>query len=589
MSKFNTPAAARSRAQRGTSPLGAASPTASDARTHEGGAAYSRDARSELFLATSAAFVAEDSFYELAADRLDRVARLVDTIVGESDGLDWLVDFVTWLRGEGNMRTAPGVLAAEVARAASSLDIRPRVPDSRPQRPRSAVRRIADAACQRADEPGEIKAYWDARAYGTMPRALQRGLADAAARLYTEYATLKYDSPTNAVRFGDIVSLYRPTPPPGRSALFKHLIERRHPGWRVTPDSDALLRHEPLDADALPMLAERDLLNAVPVEQRRAMLLDNGSELAARMRAAGATWEWLSGWLADGQGMDAAAWKAALPHMGYMARLRNLANFDRQGMDDETAAIVGMMLANREQVAKSRQFPFRFLSAYRNVPSDRWSFPLSKALDYSLGNIPEMPGDTLVMIDTSASMQSSMGVKPSRGRRPGATTPRPIDRVDAAALFGLAVANRNPGRVDVYGFADHAYQFDVTPGASVLREMAHFVRTIGTAGHGTMIEESTGAAYRRKRDGKYARVFVFTDEQSFGSDHWGYRRDWSSTRIPDSVPIYAFNLAGYAAGILPAGRNGRYQLGGLTDATFRMVSTLERGGATGWPWQDDAR
>ena len=34
-----------------------------------------------------------------------------------------------------------------------------------------------------------------------------------------------------------------------------------------------------------------------------------------------------------------------------------------------------------EQVAKSRQFPFRFLSAYRAVPSLRWAYPLEKALN----------------------------------------------------------------------------------------------------------------------------------------------------------------------------------------------------------------
>jgi hypothetical protein len=46
-------------------------------KTHEGGAGYARDARSELFLRATGSFVGEDSFYEGAEVRDDRLRDLV--------------------------------------------------------------------------------------------------------------------------------------------------------------------------------------------------------------------------------------------------------------------------------------------------------------------------------------------------------------------------------------------------------------------------------------------------------------------------------------------------------------------------------
>ena len=46
-------------------------------RTYEGGAAYERDAESDLFLLSATNMVGEDTFYERAADRDARFAALV--------------------------------------------------------------------------------------------------------------------------------------------------------------------------------------------------------------------------------------------------------------------------------------------------------------------------------------------------------------------------------------------------------------------------------------------------------------------------------------------------------------------------------
>jgi TROVE domain len=93
----------------------------------------------------------------------------------------------------------------------------------------------------------------------------------------------------------------------------------------------------------------RDELAALPVDERRA------APDPARLRSAGMTWEAVAGWL---QGpMDAAAWTALIPTMGYVALLRNLRNFDEAGVPDDVASTVAARLAGPEQVARSTDEP----------------------------------------------------------------------------------------------------------------------------------------------------------------------------------------------------------------------------------------
>lgn len=43
-------------------------------------------------------------------------------------------------------------------------------------------------------------------------------------------------------------------------------------------------------------------------------------------------------------------------------------------------------------------------SPHEQAPSLRWGHALDKALQASLGNLPALPGRTLILVDTSASM-----------------------------------------------------------------------------------------------------------------------------------------------------------------------------------------
>src|SRR5205807_474387 len=101
----------------------------------------------------------------------------------------------------------------------------------------------------------------------------------------------------------DVIELAHPSPRDDRqSALFRWLLDRRH-------HDDAVA-----DQSVLPVLAATAELDAVPIDERRAVLRERGPAVLAD---AGVSWERLSGWLPGG--LDADAWEAVIPSMGVMA------------------------------------------------------------------------------------------------------------------------------------------------------------------------------------------------------------------------------------------------------------------------------
>src|SRR3989304_2741089 len=92
--------------------------------------------------------------------------------------------------------------------------------------------------------------------------------------------------------------------------------------------------------------------------------------------------------------LDATAGEAFPPGLGSMAILRILGTLDEAGLSNETAEAVARKLMDPAEVRVSRQFPLRFISAAREVRSLRWAWPLERALQLSLDNIPELNGRT---------------------------------------------------------------------------------------------------------------------------------------------------------------------------------------------------
>lgn len=530
-------------------------------KTGEGHLGYERKDKSALFLLAAGSLGGEDKFYESGNASTARLKELVRKVAVKD--AEWTAKFLKWLRSEGNIRTAAVVGAIEAADAMVKAGI-------------TGGRQIVASVLQRADEPGEAMAYWLATRGRKvpMPKAIKRGIADGALKLYNEYSFQKYDSSRSAVRFGDVIEMTHP-------AITRAVAEGIFPDELVGEVelgkvSDEHLRRDEKINDWL--VRTPDLFRwAIEVRQGRntepaetLVMIRAMRELRRRfektpriilqsenLKAAGMNWEDALSMAGD-KLPKGEVWKAMLPQLGYMALIRNLRNLDEHGVKDADVAEAIARISSPAQVRRSRQLPYRFYSAYKNAPSLRWGHALDVALNESLQNIPVLGGRTLVLIDTSGSMSGT--------NLSGKST---MTYQEVAGLFGIALGLKN--EADVWMWASSAKLFQ-TKGTSVLRNLEEYQRQNGLVGHGTDLDQAITKAYV---PGKYARMVVISDMQVM---------PYRAGVLPTDIPSYFFNLAGYrAAAVQTKGRV--YELGGLTDHTFKMIPMLEAGETGQWPWE----
>lgn len=527
MAKFN--AASKTR-------TGVQSPVKSVAQTTnaKGAVAYERDLFGELFLLSVANMVGEDRFHESATERDDRFETLSRAAAVQNPS--WFIGFVGWLRNEAFMRSASLVAAVEGAKAlyeAGALNGTPRA--------------IVAASQARADEPGEVFAYYESKYGKNFPAFLKKGVADGARKLYNEYSLLKYDTDSKGYRFADVLQLsHAKAGNPTQNDLFSLALDRRYANVTDVPAS-------------LTMVNAREGLMKTDVSARKGLL---NSTL---LKDAGMTWEALSGWL---QGpMDAEAWESVVPSMGYMALLRNLRNFQQADVSAPVMKSVLAKLADPAQVAKSKQFPFRFLAAYQaNKNNLKISAALEEALEASLSNVPTLSGRTLILVDRSGSM---FGHHRSDSE---------LTMADKAAIFGSALALRaeNADLVQfgsAWGGRKPYEAVDFRKGDSLLPMLGKFRDMGGT---------ETYSAVKGSFKG-HDRVIIITDEQ-YDSYGWGARQGDPSDAVPANVPLYTWNLEGYKAGG-KSGNQKRHTFGGLTDKAFSQIPLIEAGQQARWPWE----
>lgn len=498
-------------AKPGPTNIGPAQPTT----THQGGTGWNPgDPHVELFNAAVSGMLA-DQFYETGDQRIERIVQLV-----KACNPGWLAQFVPWLRTGAGMRSASVVIAAEYAHAGHPWS-----------------RQVVDSALQRADEPGEILAYWSKRYGRPIPSRVKRGVADAVRRLYNERSLLAYDGGGRGWRFGDVLELVHPIPiAEWQSTLFRYALDRRRHPTETTVRA------------ALPTVHAVLSLMDVPEDERRACLTALPD---------GFTWERLAGWLPGG--MDAAAWETMIPRMGYMALVRNLNNFDRAGISPAMADAVRARLVDAEQITKSHIMPFRFLTAYKAAETDNYRLALTTAADLALRNLPRLPGRSLIMVDCSGSMNDYVGAGKSR---------LPLTASNLAGFMAEALA-RTCDEAEIV-----CYDTSIITTHQPMRHVG-VVRAGADdryrARGGTTTWQCTELAAAA---GGYDRIVIITDEQT---------SDRESGAL-GNIPVITWNLAGYQPHHAAHDGRRRAFIAGYSDSAIQVLPAVIQRADGAWPW-----
>ena len=257
------------------------------------------------------------------------------------------------------------------------------------------------------------------------------------------------------------------------------------------------------------------------------------------------------------------------PRFGnYMAALRNLRNLLQAKVDAGLMRRVCDQLRDRENVRRSKQLPFRFLSAYRQierVPSPFSGMVLaavSDAMDASVTNIPHLPGMTGILADLSGSMESPLSERGS------------LTYSDVGAVLGAGIDTISNGFV--VGFGEIAELAVLNRRDSVLTN-AQKIRRMDVGG-------STNAwramELLEREHIVLDRVILLSDMQCWDSSPWSESfadsfRSYRKTVAPRCL-LYSVDLAGYGQGVqIPQGEYGVALLAGWSDRLFQFISGWE--------------
>lgn len=508
-----------------------------DARNEEAALAYRLPAKQALAqLAATGCF--NNTFYASADEQL----MTLKTLVAEVDDNSFLAKLTIYARERALMKDMPAALLVLLSKRDPRLF-------------RQAFDRVVDNGRVLRTVLQMIRSGQFGRkglSY-SLQRAFQRWLNRASVE------KLLVASIGNAPSLRDVLRLARPTPPDNaRRALYGWLTDKPIERWAPAMSDN-------LPAEVRALMAYRA---AETVDQQVALL-----------RSLRVRWDLLA---------DAArgpeVWKAIARQMGPQALRMNLNTLVRHGVFEgngaaELEAYVAERLADADEIRRSRQFPYQFLSAYLNAADDvprQIKSALHRAAEIACGNVPQLPGPVVIGLDVSGSMQSA--VTGYRGR--GATSK--LRCVDVAALLAAAILRRNPASV-VIPFDDRTHDARLDPEDTILSLAERLVRYGGGGTNCALPLEKANTALREKR---FVGCVLVSDQESWiGTGRHGstaVMTAWAEF-VRNQVRLHGKDFAGprlvcldlqpYTTTQAPD-RSDILNVGGFSDAVFDVLAAF---------------
>jgi 60 kDa SS-A/Ro ribonucleoprotein len=476
---------------------------------YEGASAYTMSPEMELYSAVMTCIL-NDNFYEGANDRLTRIQKLIAKCQPE-----FVAKLAIYARQEMNLRTVPLVLIVELAKINSGNDI---------------ISRCISGVVQRADEITELLAYYqmankrtDTKKLNRLSKQIQKGLSDSFNR-FDEYQFAKYNR-------GGEVKL--------KDALF--LVHPRANSTEQQVVFDKIAK----DELTTPYTWETEL---------SALGSRKYSCQKEKTKAKKEKWEEL----------------IFSNKIGYMALMRNLRNILDAEVSAEAIEKVCAYLSNETAVKNSKQLPFRFLSAYRELKVLNSNYvgtvldALEDAVTISAQNIKGFGLNTSVVIacDVSGSMQK--GISPNSK----------IQLFDIGLMLGMLMQSRCKNVVT--GMFGDRWKTIAMSRRNVLSNVMEFYRREGEVGYATngylVIEDLI------KRQLVVDKIMMFTDVQMWNTDSFSASISTLWKRYKKAVPnakLYLFDLAGNGTTPIQTKGNDVYLIAGWSDKIFDILDAMD--------------
>ena len=258
--------------------------------------------------------------------------------------------------------------------------------------------------------------------------------------------------------------------------------------------------------------------------------------------------------------------------LGYMALLRNLRNILQTQVSTAHIEKVTSIIADPVKVAKSKQLPFRFLAAYKelmNVTSVHTAAVLTaleKAVKESVANLEGFRADTgvLVAADVSGSMFTTISPKSS------------VMNYDIGILLSMLLKSKCSSVVS--GMFGDTWKVLNLPQENILANTIEMKRREGEVGYST-----NGYAvidYLIENNIKMDKVMMFTDMQMWDSTYRDkhIQKSWTKyTQMYPEAKLYLFDLHGYGQAPVRLVGDDVVLIAGWSDKIFDVLAAVENG------------
>ena len=255
-----------------------------------------------------------------------------------------------------------------------------------------------------------------------------------------------------------------------------------------------------------------------------------------------------------------------------MALMRNLRNMLQADVSLLEMQKVASRLANAEQVAKSKQLPFRYLSAYREIEvvdsthTAALMNALEAAVKYSASNIEGFDENTRVLLasDVSGSMWHSVSVRST------------VRNYDIGLLLSMLFRTRC--KQVIAGIFGDDWRVVNMPNDNILmatRQLERLCNTVGYSTNGYKVID-----WLIEQNMQMDKVMMFTDMQMWDSTGRFKHIEDSWKRYKEMAPqaqLYLFDLAGYGQLPLRLAEPDVYQIAGWSDRVFDVLSAIDKG------------
>ncbi len=259
----------------------------------------------------------------------------------------------------------------------------------------------------------------------------------------------------------------------------------------------------------------------------------------------------------------------------YMATLRNLRNILQADVSTKHIESVCNYISNQKAVENSKQLPFRFLSAYRELKKIGIKYSpfvlesLEQAIQHSAANIRgyDLNITVLIACDVSGSMQHPVSPKSS------------VQNYDIGLILGMLLQSRCKSVIS--GMFGDIWKVIQLPRNQILSNADEMHRREGEVGYSTNGWRILEWCVNQKQ--KIDKIMIFTDCQmwdstGFHSDNSGMSELWKKHKqINPEAKLYLFDLAGYGTTPLDIRANDVFLIAGWSDKIFDVLDAIEHG------------